>query len=207
VSASGNTTGAIRRADSAPVGVPRLRRLRGSRPTSPRKGSRRPSVDERRPRAWVREGTPPHCRDHRRLEPAMTNDPQGPTCARGRRRRRLLTDRHPRPRRLPTRGLPPLRPHDGRRSSLRRCDPRRAITSAALNAEADQTKDPLRTPSGPLPRSSLGTGSGDRFGGLQGGSGSFEEGCRKRQNHPNCRESAIPSAFPGSHSHGGQPPW
>jgi hypothetical protein len=163
VSASGNTTRAIRRADSAPVAVPRSRRLRGSRPTSPRKGSRRSSV-ERRARAWVREGTPPQCRD----PTARARDdqrPQGPTCARGRRRRRLLTDRHPRPRRLPTRGLPPLRPHDGRRSSLRRCDPRRAVTSAALNAEADQTKDLLRTPSGAPCRGRLwgqvlGTGSG-----------------------------------------------
>jgi hypothetical protein len=60
VSASGNTTRAIRRADSAPVAVPRSRRLRGSRPTSPRKGSRRSSVDERRARAWVRETDAQH---------------------------------------------------------------------------------------------------------------------------------------------------
>ena len=62
----------------------------------------------------------------------------------------------------------------------------------------------------PVPTTSaraLGLGSGDRFEGFQGGSGSLKEGIYWDENQPNCRESPLPSPITGSHSSGPQPPW
>jgi hypothetical protein len=49
---------------------------------------------------------------------------------------------------------------------------------------------------------SLGLGSGDRFGASRGGSGSFKTPVVRAEKPADCRESALPSAFPRSHSSG-----
>jgi hypothetical protein len=56
-------------------------------------------------------------------------------------------------------------------------------------------------------RASLGLGSGDRFGAPRGGSGSFKASGDERRNQLDCRESALPTAFPRSHSRRANPPW
>jgi hypothetical protein len=71
-----------------------------------------------------------------------------------------------------------------------------------MNAQTCPQRTLADRPRGLRPPALSGLGSGDRFEAFGAAQGPSREGCSKRRNRANCRESALPSAVPGSHSSG-----